>query len=165
MSDQKKREFRLIAACKGETEITLQRKFRAPKQVVFECFTDPKLLTQWLGCGMGETTRCEIDPTVGGVWHHMMKMKDGQIFHTFGQTLEFDPQKRFVRSYVYNVPFIREHICTETATFSENGGVTTVDILIRHLNRESRDGHFNSGLEMGAGISYDALDSFLESKK
>jgi uncharacterized protein YndB with AHSA1/START domain len=155
-------EFKLDLELRGDTELALRRKFRAPKALVFKSFTDPEILPRWLGCGMGKTTLCVSDHEIGGVWRHQMDMGEHGTFDTFGQTLDFDAPNRVVRSYVYNVPIIRESICTETASFSEADGVTTVEIVIRHLCKENRDGHAASGIEQGAGMSYDSLDALLE---
>ena len=165
MDEKRKAEHKLKVEPVGDTEILMRRQFRAPREMVFRCFTDPKLLTQWLGCSMGKTLLCEVDTSIGGVWRHTMDMGEHGKFETFGQTLEYEAPKRLVRSYVYNVPTIRESVSSETATFSEANGITTVEILIRHLGKESRDGHMGSGLEFGAGSSYDSLEQFLISNK
>ena len=154
-------EFKLQLELRGDTEIVLHRQFRAPKATVFNCFTDPNILPKWLGCGMGKTILCVADYEIGGVWRHQMDMGDYGLFDSFGQTLEFEVPNRLVRSYIYNVPVIREAVSTETATFSESDGITTVEIVIRHLTKENRDGHAASGIEYGAGKSYDALEDFL----
>jgi len=154
-------EFKLELDLRGDTEIVLRRQFRAPKATVFDCFTDPEILPKWLGCGMGKTVLCVADYEIGGVWRHKMDMGDHGLFDSFGQTLEFEAPNRLVRSYIYNVPVIREAVSTETATFSESGGVTTVEIVIRHQSTAFGDGHVASGIEFGAGKSYDALEEYL----
>lgn len=154
-------EFKLELELRGDTEIVLKRQFRAPQDMVFKCFSDPEILPKWLGCGMGKTTLCVADYEIGGVWRHMMDMGEHGVFDSFGQTLEFDAPNRMVRSYVYNVPVIREAICTETAVFSAVDEITTVEIVIRHLSKENRDGHAASGIEYGAGLSYDSLEALL----
>lgn len=90
-----------------------------------------------------------------------MDMGENGTFDSFGQILDYESPNRIVRSYVFNVPVIREAVSTETATFSEADGVTAVEIVIRHMSKENRDGHAASGLEYGAGKSYDALEEFL----
>lgn len=154
-------EFKLQLELRGDTELVLSRQFRAPRDMVFNCFTDPEVLPKWLGCGMGTTTLCIADYEIGGVWRHQMDMGDHGLFDTFGQTLEFDAPNRLVRTYIYNVPVYREAVCTETAVFTEADGLTTVEIVIRHLTKENRDGHAASGIEYGAGKSYDALEELL----
>lgn len=155
-------EFRLLVELRGDTEIVLKRMFRAPQAKVFECMTNPEILPKWLGCGMGTTTLCIADYEIGGVWRHQMDMGEHGLFDTFGQTLDFELPNRLVRSYVYNVPIIREAVCTETATFAESDGITTLEVVIRHMSKENRDGHAASGIEYGAGKSYDALEELLE---
>lgn len=154
-------EFKLKVEPRGDTELVLTRQFRAPQALVFKCFTDPEIQPKWLGCGMGKTTLCVADLSIGGVWRHQMDLGEHGLFDSFGQTLEYDAPTRTTRSYVYNVPVIREAICTETATFSEADGVTTVEVVIRHFSKENRDGHAASGIEYGAGLSYDSLEEYL----
>jgi uncharacterized protein YndB with AHSA1/START domain len=160
MEEKAKPEFKLKVESVGDTEIKLRRQFRAPRELVFKCFTDPALLTQWLGCDMGSVVKCEVDTSIGGAWRHVMNMMSHGQFETFGQTLAFDPPHRLVRSYAYNVPEMVENMTTETATYTESAGVTTVEILIRHLNKQSRNAHVESGLEFGAGTSFDSLERF-----
>jgi uncharacterized protein YndB with AHSA1/START domain len=154
-------EFKLELQLRGDTEIVLKRQFRAPQGLVFNCFTDPEVLPKWLGSGMGTTTLCVADYEIGGVWRHMMDMGEHGVFDSFGQTLDFEAPTRLVRSYVFNVPVIREAVCTETAVFSESEGVTSVEIVIRHFSKENRDGNAASGIEYGAGLSYDSLEALL----
>ena len=155
-------EFKLQVIAQGETEILLTRQFRAPRALVFRCFTEPALIAQWIGCGKGTISESTFDQAIGGNWTLKMVMGQGNVFVTFGQVLEFERPNRVVRSYIYDAPIIREQVSSETTSFSEEGGVTTVTVLIRHLCRENRDGHLQSGLSEGARSSYDALDNLLQ---
>lgn len=83
-------------------------------------------------------------------------------FDSFGQTLEFDAPNRYVRSDVVNIPVVREAISTETATFSEAEGVTTVELVVRHLSKEIRDENAASGVVEGSSMGFDAIDAILE---
>ncbi|MEI7575877.1 MAG: SRPBCC domain-containing protein [Armatimonadota bacterium] len=154
-------EFKLALELRGDKELVLKRQFRAPQEMVFKCFSDPDIQPKWVGNGMGTTTLCVAENQIGGVWRHTMDMGEHGVFDSFGQILEFEAPNRVVRSYVYNVPVIREAICTETAEFSYAEGVTTVEVIIRHFSKENRDGHAASGIEYGAGLSYDALEALL----
>lgn len=82
-------------------------------------------------------------------------------FHCFGQCLEAIPHEKFVRTFIYDVPVIRENAAVESATFTEEDGKTVFRVVVRHLNKENRDGHLNSGMERGASASYDALEDYL----
>jgi uncharacterized protein YndB with AHSA1/START domain len=163
MNEKKaKPEFKLEVSPVGDTQIKLRRQFRASRDLVFKCFTDASLLMQWLGCEMGTIEKCEVDTSIGGTWRFVMNMKEHGQFETFGQMLAFEPSRRLVRSYIYNTPETVEKITTETATFNESSGVTTVEILIRHLDKSSRDGHLQAGLESGAGSSFDSLELLMK---
>jgi uncharacterized protein YndB with AHSA1/START domain len=132
-------EFKLQVSAQGETEILLTRQYRAPRELVFRCFTEPALIVQWVGCGKGTISESTYDEAIGGNWTLKMIMEQGNVFVTFGQILEFERPNRVVRSYMYDAPVIREQVSSETTSFSEEDGVTTVTIRIRHLCRENRD--------------------------
>jgi uncharacterized protein YndB with AHSA1/START domain len=157
-----KPEFKLDVSPVGDTQIKLRRQFRASRDMVFKCFTDASLLSQWLGSEMGTVVKCEVDTSIGGSWRIVMNLKEQGRFETFGQMLALEPSRRLVRSYVYNTPETVEKITTETATFNESSGVTTVEIFIRHLDKSSRDAHLQAGLEFGAGSSFDSLEQLLK---
>ena len=155
-------EFKLSVATQGDTEIAMTRQFRAPRDLVFRCFTEPDLIIKWLGHGMGTTTELKVDTSIGGVWIHNMDIPGHGPFKMFGQTLEVDRPSRMVRSNALDMPHVREQITTETSEFEEVDGVTTVKILIRHLGKASRDSHAG-GIEFGASQSYNALEELLVS--
>jgi uncharacterized protein YndB with AHSA1/START domain len=154
-------EFKLEVELRGDTEIVMKRNFRAPQALVFRCFTEPELLRKWLAPPNSVSTYCVIDTEIGGVWRHKLEMGEDITFDSFGQTLDFDAPNRYVRSDVINVPGLREAISTETATFSESGGVTTVELAIRHLCKEYRDACSESGVAEGSICGYETLDSIL----
>jgi len=60
---------------RGDREIVMTREFDAPRTLVFDAFTKPKLVRQWLlGPPGWSMPVCEIDLKVGGqyryVWSH-----------------------------------------------------------------------------------------------
>lgn len=155
--------FKAESELRGDTEIVITRQFAAPQSLVFQCMTDPAILPKWLCPPGGKSVHCEIDPKIGGVWRHKIEHGEGELFDSFGQTLDFDAPNRYVRSDVINVPVVRESISTETANFSEADGVTTVEMVIRHMNKEERDSAASMGAAEGIGWSFQALDEILES--
>lgn len=156
-------EFMMESELRGDTELVLRRKFRAPKALVFKCFTDPTILPKWLCPPFGKSIYCAVDVEIGGVWRHKIDMGEYGMFDSFGQTLEFSAPDRYVRSDVVNVPVAREAISTETATFSEVDGVTTVELVVRHMSKDLRDENAASGVVEGTGGAFEALDGILMS--
>ncbi len=69
-------------------EFTLARTFNAPRRLVFDAFTKPEMVKQWLwGPDEWPMVHCEIDLRVGGklryVWRHQTKGEMGMsgVFH------------------------------------------------------------------------------------
>jgi uncharacterized protein YndB with AHSA1/START domain len=70
--------------------ITGVREFDAPRELVFEAFTDPKHLSQWWGPEGFTTTTQSFDMRPGGVWRFVMHGPDGRDYEnrvTFEQVV------------------------------------------------------------------------------
>jgi uncharacterized protein YndB with AHSA1/START domain len=64
----------------AEREISITRILNAPKELVFEVWTDPKHLSQWWGPNGFTTTVHEMDLRPGGKWLHTMHGPDGKDY-------------------------------------------------------------------------------------
>lgn len=58
-------------------EIMLVRGFDAPRELVWDAWTQPQHVGQWWGPNGFTTTTHEIDVTPGGVWRFIMHGPDG----------------------------------------------------------------------------------------
>ena len=56
------------------------REFDAPRELVFEVWTDPKHLSQWWGPDGFTTTTSAFDMRPGGVWRFVMHGPDGRDY-------------------------------------------------------------------------------------
>ena len=61
------------------TELTLSRLIRAPREEVFEAWTDPALLKEWWGPGPVTCPEAEIDLREGGAYRLANLEPDGSI--------------------------------------------------------------------------------------
>lgn len=156
-----KTKHQLNVQLPSPTEILMTRSFDAPRDLVYRVFADHTTHAKWMGCGYGTVLESTGGPEIGQPWHFRMDMGEHGLLHLFGQCLEAVANERLVRTFVYNVPGIRECPSVEICTFAEEQGVTTITVLVKHLSEENRDGHVNSGMEQGASASYDALDAYL----
>jgi uncharacterized protein YndB with AHSA1/START domain len=147
----------------SDTEFVIERTFAAPKRLVYDCMTDPGHLAHWIGGGFADIIDIQSDLTIGGNWHWQFAMNGENLPRFFGQHLEIDAPNRFVRTFVYDVPGIREFPSVEVATLEDSGGGTTVKVLVRHYTKEARDGHLQSGMEDGLRQCYARLDEYLAS--
>ena len=66
----------------ADREISITRILNAPKEVVFEVWTDPKHISEWWGPNGFTTTTQEMDVRVGGKWRHTMHGPDGKDYPT-----------------------------------------------------------------------------------
>jgi uncharacterized protein YndB with AHSA1/START domain len=56
------------------------REFDAPRELVFEAWTNPKHLSQWWGPNGFTTTTSAFDMRPGGVWRFVMHGPDGRDY-------------------------------------------------------------------------------------
>ena len=153
---------KLMVTTPSDREIVLSRTFDAPRRLVWEAMTRPEHVARWWGPRWITLTTCEIDLRPGGAWRFVFRSPDGGE-HTFkGVYREITPHERTVQTFVYDVDLIRDHPALETMALDEQDGMTTLTITILHDTKESRDGHLNSGMESGAGESYDRLAEYLK---
>ena len=61
----------------ADREISITRILNAPKELVFEAWTDPKHLSEWWGPNGFTTTIDKMDLKPGGKWLHTMHGPDG----------------------------------------------------------------------------------------
>ena len=60
-----------------DREIVMTRIFNAPRELVFEAWTDPEHIGEWWGPNGFTTTVYEMDVRPAGVWRYMMHGPDG----------------------------------------------------------------------------------------
>jgi len=145
----------------SDREIKLTREFDAPRHLVFEAMSKPEYIRKWWGPRGTELTTCDMDFRSGGRWRFVSRGPDG-IEHPFkGVYREVSPPDRIVWTFTYDVPPINEHEAVETVTFEERDGRTFLTVVSLHDSKESRDAHVQSGMEKGAGETYDRLEELL----
>jgi len=57
--------------------LTVERTFNAPRELVWQAFTDPKHIEKWWGPRGWQTTVFKMDVRPGGVWHFVMRGPEG----------------------------------------------------------------------------------------
>jgi uncharacterized protein YndB with AHSA1/START domain len=60
-----------------DAELTLSRLIDAPREVLFEVWTDAQHLAQWFGPKDVALPFCKVDPRPGGVLHFCHRLRDG----------------------------------------------------------------------------------------
>ena len=135
-----------------DKEIIITREFDAPRELVFRAWTTPELVKRWWHANRGEATIAEIDLRVRGTWRYVMIADGGQEVGFHGEYREIVPNERIVSTEVYEgMPQgdSPEQGTLNTASFAEEGGRTTLTILVEAPSREIRDAIIDSGMEAG----------------
>ena len=90
-----------------------------------------------------------------------MRNVDGSEHPFKGEYLEIIAPEKLTYSLIYDVDYVRDMPCTETVELAEKEGKTLMIFNIRHLTKEARDGHLQYGMEQGAAMAFDRLESLL----
>jgi uncharacterized protein YndB with AHSA1/START domain len=148
----------------GDREIVMTREFNAPRRLVFDAFTKPELVKQWLlGPPGWSMPVCEIDLKVGGAYRYVWRQdSDGSEMGMGGVFREIVPQERVVCTEVFDKAWYPGE-AVGTLVLSEHGGITTITQTVLYQSREARDGILKSGMEKGVAASYDRLAKLLAS--
>jgi len=154
----------LKVTAQGEREIVMTRVFDAPRRLVFDAFTKPDLVKQWLlGPEGWSMPVCEIDLKVGGRYRYVWRRdKDGTEMGMGGVYREIVPPERIVSTEKFDESWYPGE-AVGTLVLVEQGRKTTVTQTVLYESREARDGVLKSQMETGVAQSYDRLAKLLES--
>lgn len=142
--------------------LSLTREFNAPREKVFQAWTDPAILTQWVGPKEVQTTAAEVDLKVGGKYRFTMQESEGNVIDHGGEYRIIDPPAKLVFTWVLDGQSCAgsEGQYAETLVtldFEDLGTSTRLTLTHEFLPSEaSREGH-----EMGWRSSLDCLEAVL----
>jgi uncharacterized protein YndB with AHSA1/START domain len=146
----------------GDREIVMTRVFDAPRKLIFDAFTKPELLKQWLlGPPGWSMPVCEIDLRVGGRYRYVWRRdSDGTEMGCGGVYREIVPPERLVHTEQFDNPWYPGESLI-TTVLDEQQGKTTLTATMLYESRAARDGILKSGMESGVAASYDRLAELL----
>jgi uncharacterized protein YndB with AHSA1/START domain len=136
-------------------EIRTTRTFRAPRELVFKAWTDPKHISRWWGpVGFTTTThRMELRP--GGAWSHTMHGPDGTDYKNEVVFVEVREPDRIVFDHV-SLPKFKG-----TWLFDEAPGGTRVTMQLLFGSTAVREQTSKFGAVEGAQQTLERLGEFL----
>jgi uncharacterized protein YndB with AHSA1/START domain len=146
-------------ATPSDTEVEVTRLVDAPRQAVFDCWTKPEHVTQWMLGPPGWTMPvCEVDLRPGGSWHFVWRNEEGAELEMHGVYQEISPPDRFVATESWGGDWPET---LTTVVFREADGKTLVTSTMRYPSKAARDAALETGMKEGMGISFDRLDAYL----
>lgn len=151
----------------SDRQLVITRIFNAPRELVFQAWTEPEQIEQWWG-PKGFTTRViEMDLRPGGLARYVMIGPDGTEYPVKGVFREVIPPERIVSTDEFDEGFeqvadidLPQGMIT-TILFEEIDGKTKLTLLIDHPTVEDRRKHEEMGVIAGWQSSFDCLDEFL----
>jgi uncharacterized protein YndB with AHSA1/START domain len=148
----------------SDRELAMIRSFDAPRGLVWDAWTKPELLKQWLGVRGGWTFAvCEVDLKVGGKYRYVWRGPSGAEMGMGGVFREVVKPERLVATEKFDESWY-EGDAMDTTTFVERGGKTTVTTTVRYASKAVRDAVLKSPMESGVAESYNKLDEVLASR-
>lgn len=111
-----------------DREIIITRVFDAPRELLFEAWTDPKHVAHWWGPTGFRTTTTEFDFRPGGVWRHIMHGPDGTDYPNKTIFIEIAKPERLVYTNGWDKADAPEPLFQATVTFEKLGTQTKVTL-------------------------------------
>ena len=146
-------------ATPSDREVVITRIVDAPRRLVFEAWTNPEHVPQWLLGPEGWTMPvCEIDLRVGGTWHYVWRKDDGAEMAMTGTYREIVPPERIVSTERWG-PEWPETV--NTVQLVEAAGRTTITITVLYPSKEARDMALQTGMKEGMNEGFVRLDELL----
>ena len=157
------------------TEFVLNRTFDAPREDVWDAFTQPEHLKHWWGTpgSSVEIARHELKP--GGIFHYCIKLPDGRAMWARFIFREIIAPERLVwlngfsdehggltrNPWVPNFPLET----LNTVTLAEQGAKTLLTITVVPFNTSNEEARVFAGglngMKMGFGASFQVLADHL----
>lgn len=117
--------------------LVLDRRFDAPRALVWKCWTDPELLARWYGPGV-ETIIHQFDPKAGGIWLNEMKWTNGGDLSRMEFQEVVEPEKLVFRQSSANEAWEARanpgmpdwpRVILTTVTFADEGDKTLLRLV------------------------------------
>jgi uncharacterized protein YndB with AHSA1/START domain len=145
----------------SEREFTLTRTFDAPRRLVFDAYTRPEMVKQWLfGPAEWAMVVCEIDLRVGGKLRYVWRHKERGDMGMSGVFREVAVPERLVHTELFDEDWTGGETLL-TTTFVESGGRTTVASTVRYSSQAARDAALETPMVEGWSQGHDRLDELL----
>jgi uncharacterized protein YndB with AHSA1/START domain len=156
--------------------MVITRVFDAPRELVWQAWTQPEKLMRWWGPTIFTTPAARIDLRVGGKFVACMRSPDGNDFWSTGTYREIVPPERLVMTdsfadengnvvpashYGMSAGWPLELLIT--LTFEDLGGKTR--LTLRHSGIASVPADDRGGMDQGWSESLDKLAALVEGSR
>jgi uncharacterized protein YndB with AHSA1/START domain len=121
----------------ADREILLSRVITAPRELVFEAFTDVRHLSHWWGPEGFTTTTRAFEFRVGGEWDFVMHGPDGTDYQEWIAWTEIAPPERI--ALLHGESRGDPNAFESVLTFAPDGAATRIEMRAVFPTKELRD--------------------------
>jgi uncharacterized protein YndB with AHSA1/START domain len=133
-------------------KLQLTRVFDAPRELVFQAWTDAHQFKQWFGaaaCDGASLQSAKVDARVGGKYRLQVQKDDGEFYTTVGTYREVKPPERLVFTWQFEKDGSGEEFgevepCEMVVTLEFKARGQQTELTLTHekfASGESRDRH------------------------
>ncbi len=144
-------------------ELVMERTFDAPRELVFQAWTDPAHVAQWWGPRHFTNPVCEVDARAGGKINIHMQSPDGEVYPMSGLFDEVVEPERLVLTAgaVDDEDGEPQLLVRTTVTFEDVDGRTklTMHAVVIKATVAAQDAL--AGMEEGWSQSFERLGELL----
>jgi uncharacterized protein YndB with AHSA1/START domain len=147
---------------KKEYQLTLTRIINAPRELVWQAWTDSKHLQRWWGPKGFTNPTCNWDAKAGNKLYVEMKAPDGVVYPMNGEFREIiKPEKLIFTSAALDKNGKRLFEILNTIVFTEEGNATklTISAVVSNITPEAAP--YLAGMEEGWKQSIDRLEEYV----
>src|SRR6187200_3342641 len=115
-----------VRSATADREIVISRVIGAPRELVFEAFTEVRHLSQWWGPEWFTTTTRAFEFRVGGEWEFVMHGPDGPDYQEWISWTEIAPSERI--ALLHGESRNDPNAFQSLLTFAADGAATRIEM-------------------------------------
>ena len=146
-------------------KLTIERRFNAPRNAVWQAYTVPALLDRWWAPMPWKTETVTMDFRVGGHWLYAMNGPAGEQHFGRMDFVAIEPENRYVALDVFadatgaTNPDLPQQ--TFTTSFVDEGATTQVIVVVDYESVADLQKVIEMGIEQGITMAQDQLEEML----
>ncbi len=154
---------------KENNTIHITREFDANLDLVWEAWTNPEILDQWIAPKPWRAETKTMDFKEGGFWHYAMVGPKGEKHWSRYDYQKIEPQKSITELRAFSnedgtvSPDFPRTLCTNV--FNETEGNTVVKVTAQYGSPEILEYMVTHGFKEGIALSLENLDKILQNSK
>ncbi len=155
------RSTRPALASPGERQLVITRTIDAPRELVFQAWTEPQHLVHWWGPRGFTTPVCEMDVRPAGGFRITLRSPEGEEYRIKGVYHEIVAPERLVYTNGWDEAGRPGGESLVTVTFADYDGRTKLTILTEFASVADFETFKRMGVVEGWGESLDRLEGHL----